>query len=252
VNHLRLKQAELARSLTTLETTRATLLTEENLAAVGRFSSAIAHEIRNPVAMISSALTTAFQHGTDTAERQEMFDIAAREASRLERLTTDFLAYARPRSPTKERSDASDSIAYIADLCRARAREAGVTVGAEGPEGLWADIDAGQLQQALLNLARNAIEASPTGARVVLRGSRGVDHILIQVENSGRPIPPEAVGRIFEPFFTTRASGTGLGLAISRNIVLGHGGELVLSQNDRETVQFSIRLPVHSRQTEIA
>jgi two-component system sensor histidine kinase HydH len=243
VNHLRSKQTELSRSLLDLEETKSRLLIEEKLAAVGRFSSAIAHEIRNPVAMISSALSTAFNRKLDSAESQEMFEIAAKEASRLEKLTGDFLAYARPRTPRKERSDVADSIAYIVDICRPRAAAMDVALRGEGSSGLWADIDGGQLQQALLNLAMNAVEASPSGATVVLRGRRDDSLIRIEVENSHGPIPANAVGFIFEPFFTTKPGGTGLGLAIAHSIVLGHGGELVLSRNEPGVVQFSVILP---------
>jgi signal transduction histidine kinase len=250
VNHLRSKQTELARSLIDLEEAKSRLLIEEKLAAVGRFSSAIAHEIRNPVAMISSALTTAFNRELYSAESQEMFKIAAKEASRLEKLTADFLAYARPRAPSKERCDVADSIAYIADICRPRAAEVAVAIRSEGSNELWADIDGGQLHQALLNLAMNAVEASPSGAMVVLRGRRDGDRIRIEVENSHGPIPANEVGCIFEPFFTTKPGGTGLGLAIAHSIVLGHGGELVLSRNEPEVVQFSIILPVDSRYAE--
>ena len=91
VNHLRSKQADLAASVLALETARERLLIEEKLAAVGRFSSAIAHEIRNPVAMISSALATALNTNLGSGEREQMFEIAAKEASRLEKLTGDFL-----------------------------------------------------------------------------------------------------------------------------------------------------------------
>ncbi len=222
VNHLRSKQTDLAKSLIELEQAKERLLVEEKLAAVGRFSSAIAHEIRNPVAMISSALSTALNRGPSSTEGQEMFEIAAKEASRLERLTTDFLSYARPRSPSKERGDVSDSIGYIADICRARATELAVTIRTEGEEGLWADIDGGQLQQALLNLAMNAIEASPSGATVVLRGRRANGRIWIEVENghgpsprhfqwdasSSRSLPPSRPGRVWGwPLPATSCSG---------------------------------------------
>jgi len=248
VNHLRSKQTQLARSVINLEEAKSRLLVEEKLAAVGRFSSAIAHEIRNPVAMISSALTTAFNRELYSPESQEMFKIAAKEASRLVKLTGDFLAYARPRAPSKERGDVADSIAYIADICRPRAAEVAVAIRSEGSNGLWADIDGGQLQQALLNLTMNAVEASHSGAMVVLRGRREQDRIRIEVENSHGPIPANAVGCMFEPFFTTKPGGTGLGLAIAHNIVLGHGGELLLSRNEPEVVQFSIILPAHARE----
>jgi signal transduction histidine kinase len=250
VNHLRTKQRELAGSLAELEEARAKLVIEEKLAAVGRFSSAIAHEIRNPVAMISSALTTAFNRGPDAPESREMFDIAAREASRLERLTTDFLTYARPRSLFKQRCDVADSIAYVADVCRPRASETGVALRREGPDELWAEIDSGQLQQALLNLAMNAIEASPSGAEVTLRGVRDKDRLRIEIENTRGPIPAGAAEHIFEPFFTTKPSGTGLGLAIARSIVMAHGADLILSRNNPEMVQFSIILPLGRREAE--
>jgi signal transduction histidine kinase len=243
VNHLRSKQKELAASLVELEKAKAKLLIEEKLAAVGRFSNAIAHEIRNPVAMISSALKTAATHPPDSAESREMFQIAANEATRLERLTTDFLTYAKPQLPAKQKNDIADSIAYIADICRPRAAETGVHVRSEGPEGLWANVDCGQLQQALLNLAMNAIEASPPTATVVLRGKRDSDHLRIEVENGYGPIPAGTIECIFEPFFSTKPSGTGLGLAIARNFALGHGGDLILSRNDANLVQFSIILP---------
>jgi signal transduction histidine kinase len=83
-----------------------------------------------------------------------------------------------------------------------------------------------------------------------LRGRCDGGWIRIEVENSHGPIPANAVGCIFEPFFTTKPGGTGLGLAIAHSIVLGHGGELVLSRNDPEVVQFSIVLPIYPRQAE--
>ena len=223
---------------------------DEKLAAVGRFSSAIAHEIRNPVAMISSALATARNGGLSSEERQEMFDIAAKEASRLEKLTGDFLAYARPRPPAMHPGDVAESIGYIADICRPHASEKAVTIQTEAPDGLSAKIDSGQIQQALLNLVMNAIEASPSGAVVSLRGKRDDAVIRVEIENTNGPIPRDAVERVFEPFFTTKPAGTGLGLAIARNIARGHGGELMLSRNEACSVQFSMTFPAYTEGSE--
>jgi two-component system, NtrC family, sensor histidine kinase HydH len=244
VNHLRSNQVRLARNLAELEATRSKLIQQEKLAAVGRFSAAIAHEIRNPVAMILSALTTAAGRGLPPEERQEMFDIAAKEAGRLERLTTDFLTYAHPRPTTKVRVDISDSVAYIADVCRPHASERHVELRYESPQGLWADADLDQLHQALLNLVMNAIEASPAGGRVTIHGSLEGPTVTIEVENDHGPIPDGAAAKIFEPFFTTKPSGTGLGLAIARGIILAHQGSLALSQNQADLVRFTISLPV--------
>lgn len=250
IRHLRAKQLELAASLGKLERTEAKLRTEEKLAAVGRFSSAIAHEIRNPVAMISSALTTARSYGIDSAEGRDLFEIATKETSRLERLTTDFLTYARPRTPAKAIEDVADSIGYIAEICRPHAAAVGVSVRCDCESGLFVEIDGGQLQQALLNLAKNAIDASVAGASMTLRGRQDHGSVYIEIENEGAAIPPPVVDRIFEPFFTTKEAGTGLGLAIARNLILSNGGDLILTRNDPAMIQFSIVLPMSDRQEE--
>jgi signal transduction histidine kinase len=242
VNHLRSTQNSLEQSLAELKQTRERLLVEEKLAAVGRLSSAIAHEIRNPVAMISSALDTARKNNLQPQERDEMFEIAAKESNRLVNLTTDFLTYARPRIPEKQPTNISESIAYVAEICRPHAATNAVSIQTEASEGLSANIDGAQVQQALLNLVKNAIEASSPGGTVFLRGRQEGDRIRVDVENANGPIPHNTVEQIFEPFFTTKPSGTGLGLAIARNIARGHSGELTLSRNESNFVQFSITL----------
>lgn len=237
------KELELVASLDELEKTEAKLRQEEKLGAVGRFSSAIAHEIRNPVAMISSALATAVNRQPGSQESREMYEIATKEAARLERLTTDFLAYARPRPPSITLSDVADSVGYIAEICRPRAAENNVRVFCECNEPLLAETDSGQLQQALLNLAMNAIEASAPGGSVHLRGRRDGSSIHIEVENANGPIPPSTVPYLFEPFFTTKSGGTGLGMAIARNIATAHHGDIVLAQNDAHAIRFVLSLP---------
>jgi signal transduction histidine kinase len=244
VNHLHQKEARLSQSLRDLERTRERLLQEEKLAAVGRLASAIAHEIRNPVSAIVSALSTADRSELAPSERQEMFGIAGKEAARLEKLTNDFLAYARPRWPQKAPASVDDTLGYVADVCRPRASEREVTIRAHTTSGLVAEMDAGQVQQALVNLAMNAVEASSPGGSVQLRAAAdGTGSMRIDVENGGENIPPETVARIFEPFFTTKPDGTGLGLAIARNIARAHGGDLVLSANEPGRVRFSIKIP---------
>lgn len=243
VNHLRRQEKGLAENLLELSKARERLLEEEKLAAVGRLSAAIAHEIRNPVAMISSSLATAIRSPLAPDEREEMFDIAAKEADRLERLTNDFLAYARPREPECRPASVMDTLAYVADVCRAHALRRRVDVRVQGPEEVTALMDAPQVQQALLNLAMNAVEASASDAVVTLRAQNEDGHVRIDVENGNGPISDSVVPSIFEPFFTTKLSGTGLGLAIAHNIARSHGGSLQLSLNTTEIVRFTVTLP---------
>jgi signal transduction histidine kinase len=244
VNHLRENEARLGESVRDLQDARERLLEEERLAAVGRLSSAIAHEIRNPVAMISSSLATATHGDLDPEEREEMFSIAAKESDRLVTLTTDFLAYARPRPPALTRHPISETLQYVASVCRARAGEKNVAVAVTGPADLEVLADAGQIQQAVLNLLMNALDASPANALVRLRAFPDGQNVRINIENSGESIPERNVSRIFEPFFSTKPSGSGLGLAIARNIARAHGGELCLSTNEPQQVCFSLILPV--------
>lgn len=242
VNEARSKSSRLAHNLQELQRTREKLLQEEKLAAVGRLSSAIAHEIRNPVAMISSSLATAKQ--LSGSEREEMFEIAAEEAQRLVGLTTDFLAYARPRAPQLTTNSVSDTVLYVVDACRAHAGQKGVRLQAKVPETLMAETDSGQLQQALINLVMNAIDAAPRDGTVEVRARSESGQIWIDVENGGEPLESPTASRIFEPFFTTKPKGSGLGLGIARNIARAHGGDLVLRTNGPERICFSLTLPM--------
>ncbi len=250
LNNLRQKEARLSRSLEDLRKAEERLVQEERLAAVGRLSSAIAHEIRNPVSAIVSALATAREGGMSSTEREEMFGIAVNESRRLERLTTDFLAYARPRSPQKTSSSLDDTLGYVADSCRPRAAEREVSIQAHS-SGIVAEFDANDIQRALVNLVLNAVEASlPSGAVELRATENGGGYVRIEVENSGPSIPSASVARIFEPFFTTKPLGTGLGLAISRNIARALGGDLVLSTNEPGRVCFALTIPLSGAESD--
>ena len=247
VNNLREREARFVRNLEELDHTRQQLLSEEKLAAVGRLSRAIAHEIRNPVAMISSSLATATRPGQDESERREMFAIAAKEAARLERLTTDFLAYARPRAAQTARANVADTLNYVATVARAHAANEGVVIDVSADRALTGDFDAPQIQQALLNLVLNAIDACGRGGLVTLEAeTNGDGAIRIEVSDSAGPIPHETVARIFEPLFTSKPAGSGLGLAIARNIARAHGGDVALSTNEPGRVCFSIQIPART------
>ena len=242
--NLRAAEAGRRRLAAALQGERERLLAEERFAAVGRLSSAIAHEIRNPVAMISSSLAMALHPGQNEAQRKEMFAIAAREAERLEHLTTDFLAYARPRVLQAARTGVTDQLNYVAATARARAIEKGVAVKVEAEANLEGVFDGFQIQQALFNLVLNAIEACQPGDIVTLRaGTAGNGVIEFDVVDPAGPITSDSTARLFEPFFTTKPTGTGLGLAIARNIAHAHHGDLVLKINQPGEVCFSLKIP---------
>ncbi len=161
VNQLKNNHVKLTTSLIALRATREQLIREEKLAAVGRLASGIAHEIRNPVAMISSSLTTACETGLGKAEREEMFSIAARQARRLEALTADFLTYARPSVPQRSLVLVNELLSYIVDVTKMHAARRDITVSSDLASEMPVEVDASQLEGALLNLALNSIDAMP-------------------------------------------------------------------------------------------
>lgn len=243
---LRRDRGRLQASLDELERTRDRLVTEEKLGAVGRLSGAIAHEVRNPIAMILSSIERARTPGVVETERDEMLGIVVEEARRLDVMVGDFLLYARPRPVEPRPTDARDLLDYMAGLARARSAEAGIEVRVEAEPGRTLHLDPFQLQQALLNLLLNALDAAEPGSAVRL-GARfdppPGEGVVFYVENRGAPIPPEAAERLFEPFFTTRPTGTGLGLAIARNIARAHGGDLTLASDTPGATVFELRIP---------
>lgn len=249
VNQLKQKQMRLYEQMAELESTRERLVAEEKLGAIGRFASGIAHEIRNPVAMITSSLATANDASSDPGERQEMFAIAAREAKRLEKLTGEFLTYARPVKPRFSRVPIDDILGHIADVTRMHSagRVIDVTSKIAGdPVGFF---DPSQIEAALLNLSLNALDATPDHGRIELTGRSASDRLFIDVENTGSKIKDHDLKRIFEPFFTTKPGGTGLGLAMARAIAIAHGGDLVVSKNIENSVVFTMTLMKDQRDT---
>jgi len=202
--------------------------------------SGIAHEVRNPLGGI--ALFTGILRDELPAEADDARGHVRRiekEMAYLEAVVNDFLEYARRSAPETERVELDELVAAVAELVAPAAAERGVTVAATGG-GVAAVADRGHLRRALLNLLRNAVDAS--AGRVAVRAMRGGDDVVIEVENDGDTIPAEQQKRLFEPFFTTKEKGTGLGLALVREIAADHGGKIEVDSGDGRTV-FRLRLP---------
>jgi signal transduction histidine kinase len=243
VRHLRRDATQLRASFLELEATRDRLVQEEKLAAVGRLAGAIAHEVRNPVAMIVSALGLANDEAVDASKRGEWIGVASEEARRLETLTRDFLTYARQKEPDRQPTSLATTVGYVAGLARARESATGVRLSVECPVDAIVSVDAFQIHGALLNLLVNAFDATPTGGEIVLGADAGPGSpASLWVENPGPAIPPDVVPRLFEPFFTTRPRGTGLGLAIARTTARAHGGDVELTTNEDGHVRFTLTI----------
>ncbi|MGE0431846.1 MAG: PAS domain-containing sensor histidine kinase [Planctomycetota bacterium] len=242
VVQLRQDQRRLRFSLNALERTRDLMVRNERLAAVGELASGIAHEIRNPVAMIASSIS--MLKGGNVQADSRMLDIVRQESKRLEQLTSDFLAYARDKPAELQVTDLGATLGYLTSLAEAWAAEKQVTIETQCPRGAHAAIDRYQMHQALLNLLRNAVDASEPGSAIIVTAAVGSDVVSFHVANRGEPIPDDLANRMFEPFVSRKHGGTGLGLAIARRVAEAHGGQLELTMNSGGWVCLSLTVPI--------
>lgn len=207
------------------------------LAELGRMSATVAHEVRNPLAGIS-ANAELLRESLTRPDDLEAVDIILGEVERLSRLVTDLLHYTRERAPAKRPLDLARLVRQVADLASAEAGKAGVEVVAEG-RGLAVG-DEELSRQALLNLVRNAVQASPAGGRVDLRA----DGASVSVADRGHGVPETIRPRLFEPFVTGRTRGLGLGMAVARRCLRRQGGEVVLADTGPTGTCFVLTWPV--------
>ena len=203
----------------------------------------IAHEVRNPLGAMS---LYAGALADDLAGRPEAGHVARiqQELAGLSRLVEDFLDYARHRAPDLEPVDGARLVAEVRELCLPLAEGRGVSLRAAGQGAFLADRHL--LRRAALNLARNAIEASPEGGEVALDLAVGGGEVSLTVLDRGTGLPPEARARLFEPFCTTKSGGTGLGLALARKAALAHGGRLDLDDREGGGTAARLRVPLRA------
>ncbi len=217
----------------------------DRLAALGTMSAQLAHEIRNPLAAMRGSAQLLGQYGAADASMAKLTAVLMREADRLSRLVEDFLRFARPPVPVRRPVRLDRLVGEMMEMLRGDPLARDVTLEVNlGEEALTALVDPDQLQQVLLNLARNALQATGARGQVRVDVLRREGHLLLRVWNAGAPIPKADVPRLFEPFFTTREGGTGLGLATAHSIIRGHGGEIEVHSEEGAGTEFTVRLPI--------
>lgn len=200
------------------------------LAVMGEMSSAVVHEMRNPLSSIKLNVRALLLKLGGDVRHSELARIAEEQVERLERMLTDLLSLGKPLSinprPMLLREAVADAMEAVANEARQRRCRLRLQDDAPGAKAL---LDAERIRHALLNLLQNALDAIDDGGEVVVRTSlEGAEgkRALIEVSDDGPGIPEDNLDRLFKPFFTTRAHGTGLGLAIVRKIVEYHGGRV--------------------------
>jgi two-component system sensor histidine kinase HydH len=228
---------------------RRTLIAEK-LAAVGTLAAGLSHEIRNPLNAASLQLTLLERRirrlvPEHSAQLLEPLDLVQHEISRLSQIVADFLQFARPREFTAVQVDLAAVVEAGLALLQAQLDEAGLRLERVITDRPQIDGDTGLLQQALINLVLNAIQATPRGGVVRVSLIDASDGIQLKIEDSGQGIPDEIRNRIFEPFFTTKDTGSGLGLPMVHSIVQQHSGAISVDDSDLGGASVTITLPQH-------
>lgn len=249
----------------------------DRLAALGRFTSSVAHEIRNPLAGIGTSAQVLLKRFEPRDDRARFVQVILDEVARLDRIVTSLLQYARPRTPELRAATLHECVDRVVALAADAIQQSRVTVEVEVAPRLPAIyIDSDLVTQVLLNVTLNAVQAMPGGGtlryevrRVRRRrpprgpGRRAEDqpraragasgwiaYEQVRVIDTGVGIPRGVLAKMFDPFFTTKATGTGLGLSISQTIMQEHGGSIAVDSREGRGTTVLINFPLEKRHGE--
>lgn len=215
---------------------------KESLAKLGEMGAVLAHEIRNPLAGIKGFAQVIAKKPQDERNRVFAQNIVT-EAVRLENLVSELLAYVATDCATYASINLAELMDYTVSLLAAEASEGSVTIAKQYPDNLYLMGNRDRLEQALLNLGKNALQAMPAGGSLRLAAVAADSSARITVTDSGQGIAEQDLPQVFEPFFTTKARGTGLGLALCKKVVDEHRGSISLESEPNRGTTVTIILP---------
>ncbi len=247
---LREIEANIATVVERLQQRELEILHQQQLAAVGQLAAGLAHELRNPLMPMKMLVQKALARSDDVGMKRHQLEVIFEEIQRLETLISEFLDFARPQALEKRLIDLTTVVRQAIDLVAPRADVQQVEIRIDLPgEPLMALADPARLQQVLLNLLLNSLDAMPEAgvievalARRWLPNEEG-ERIVVRVSDSGRGIVPELLPRLFEPFVSTKPTGTGLGLTICHRIIEDHDGTLRAANRPEGGATFEVSLP---------
>lgn len=239
VSHtLNVERAEAARRVAALEAARRS---SERLAAAGTLTAGLAHEVRSPMNAINLAAQRLERQLQGRDEPHSMARRIRDEVQRLEAILREFLEFASPVSDRRRETDLAELAREVLDLLEDEAKERSVRLEVQG--AARATIDENAVRRSLINLVRNAIQASPEDGAVEVVVLQDTAATTIRVLDEGPGIDPRDGEKVFDPFFTTRVSGTGLGLALVRRVAEEHGGRVEVRNRPAGGAQAVFRLP---------
>jgi PAS domain S-box-containing protein len=220
----------------------------EKLAALGTLAAGLAHELNNPIGIMSSRIEVMLMEGEELPEHlREDLEVLHRQTQRVARITHGLLTFARTSAGEREPVDLNHVVRETLLLAETQITKRGVKVTVDLAADLPAILgDADTLQQVMLNLVTNARDAVESGGEIRIATSRRESDRTIElvVADTGRGIAPEDLSRIFDPFFTTKSEGTGLGLSLTHGIVREHGGTIDVESAPGRGTRFVLAFPI--------
>lgn len=217
----------------------------EHLATLGELAAGLAHEIRNPLAGIAGVVDVMGKELPATSPSRAVIGDVQKEVLHIQAILNDLLSYARPRPPAFHASDLNTTLEQAVLLARQQILTKPIKITFEPIEDLPKVVhDPALIQQVVLNLLLNGIQAISGQGEVRVSLSREGDEVVIEVSDTGRGISQDALPRIFKPFFTTRREGTGLGLSLAKGIVQAHGGRIEVTSTPGKGSQFKFWLHI--------
>jgi signal transduction histidine kinase len=230
-----------------LRQSRAALVQAEKLASIGEMAAAVAHGLRNPLASLRAAAQLVRQHPEAPSSREHL-DAIVEEVDRLDRRISHLLSFSRPAPFHPLQENVSRLVEGLLPAFSQLLRERGIELQLDLPGALpEVRVDPMQLEQALVEIVSNALDAMPSGGRLRIAASvdgpgAGAGYVTVEVSDTGPGIPDHVLPSVCEPFFTTRQEGTGLGLAIAKRYVEQNGGRLEITSRPGAT-SVRVRLP---------
>jgi len=223
----------------------------EKLSSLGEMAAGISHEIRNPLGIIRSSAELLKKKAAKVDPTNTIPDIIVEESSRLNSIITDFINYAKPRSPNIAPCRVEEVIEKNITFLEAQMNKQGYIIEKRYQNSLPQIMaDSNMLYQSFLNILINAMQAMPNGGRILVELSSN-DHLLtVHFDDEGKGIPPENLEKIWDPFFTTKDMGTGLGLGIVKNIIESHGGSIQIVNRPVRGARVTIELPVKQKKVD--
>ena len=229
-----------------LNVTQKRLAQNDKLAALGQMASSMAHELRNPLAIIRSTVQNLNESfGQHDAEAREACQFVLEEIDRASRVTSEIVRFARPVEPRRSRLRADELHHRSRALAERLLNDRPVRLEARpANSNASLNVDPDLICQALLGLIDNAAQVTPPGGVIAFEAVETKGGVEFSVLDSGPGIPEEHRKRLFEPFFTTRKEGAGLGLAVAKQIAEAHGGRIDVSERPEGGARFSLKLPL--------